>query len=55
MALSNHNGTWTLEHSEYQELLRASRELEALEAAGLDNWEGYDDTIEALRREEENG
>lgn len=41
MALSNHNGTWTLSQAEYQELKNNTLFLQALEAAGVDNWEGY--------------
>lgn len=41
MALSNFNGTWTLSNSEYQELKNKALFLEALEAAGVGNWEGY--------------
>lgn len=52
MAASNHNGTWTLTHSEYQELLRSSRELKALEAMGVDNWGGYDDAMNTLAEED---
>ena len=54
MALSNFNATWTLTHGEYQGLLASSRRLAALEAAGVDGWEGYDDAMESLRNEEEN-
>ena len=32
----------------YQELLDAERLLNALEAAGVDNWEGYDAAVESL-------
>ncbi len=48
MAQSNHNGTWTLSHKEYQEMLRSVRELRALEAAGVDNWEGYGEALRSL-------
>lgn len=50
MAASNHNGTWTLTHQEYQELIQDQRKLSALEAAGVDNWEGYGN---ALREDDE--
>jgi hypothetical protein len=53
MASSNHNGTWTLEHGEYQELLHQARKLEALEAAGVDNWRGYDHAMEILHGDED--
>jgi shikimate kinase len=51
MALSNHNATWTLTHAEYQELQASHRKLRALEAAGVDNWGGYDDAIQSLDEE----
>lgn len=41
MAKSNHNGTWTLSQAEYQELKNDAEFLRCLEAAGVDNWEGY--------------
>lgn len=41
MATSNHNGTWTLSQAEYQELKKAADLYYALEAVGVDNWEGY--------------
>ncbi|MFF9268604.1 hypothetical protein [Streptomyces rochei] len=51
MASSNHDGTWTLTHAEYQELKRASDELAALEAYGVDNWEGYGDAMQSLEED----
>lgn len=51
MAASQHNGTWTMDHAEYMELEHASRKLAALEAAGVDNWSGYDDALAAYREE----
>ncbi|BET51811.1 hypothetical protein RGQ21_67930 [Kitasatospora aureofaciens] len=53
MALSNSNGTWTLSHGEYQQLKRAYEKLTALEAAGVDNWEGYGHAMTFLYEEEE--
>lgn len=35
----------TITKEEYDALLRASQKLAALEAAGVDNWEGYGDAI----------
>jgi hypothetical protein len=52
MALSNFNATWTLTHQEYQELIRAHRKLRALEAAGVDSWEGYDEALRTLDEED---
>lgn len=42
MALSQHNGTWVLSQAEYQQLKNDSNFLEALDTAGVDNWEGYE-------------
>lgn len=36
---------------EYKELLRSEQKLNALEAAGVDNWQGYDDAMDILREE----
>ena len=43
MATKNHDGTWTMTDSEYQELNNDWNFLRALEAAGVDNWEGYEE------------
>jgi len=32
----------------YEELVEAQAKLDALEGAGVDNWEGYDDAMERL-------
>lgn len=42
------DGTVTLTEAEYWELLTAYRELSALEAAGVDNWDGYDGAMAIL-------
>lgn len=47
MAQSNHNGTWTLTHAEYQRMLRDVRKLRALEAAGVDGWDGYGEALQS--------
>ena len=52
MATANHDGTWTLSHAEYQKFVRAYRELAALEAAGVDNWQGYGDALCSLEEDE---
>lgn len=44
--------TVTIDVSEYDELKRASKKLEALEAAGVDNWQGYDYAMEILEGED---
>lgn len=43
-----------LSRDEYESLVRASRLLNALECAGVDNWEGYADSW-AKAHDEENG
>ena len=53
MAESNHNGTWTLSHEEYQEVRDRLHWLSCLESAGLDNWPGRDYAIEMYREEDE--
>jgi len=40
--------TITITRAEYTQLLADQRLLRALQAAGVDNWDGYDDAIEAL-------
>ena len=40
----------TISYSEYERLLKAEAFLEALEEAGVDNWEGY---AQAIFEEEE--
>jgi len=32
----------------YEELVEAEARLQALEAAGVDNWEGYDEAMEEV-------
>ena len=39
----------TITYKEYEELLHASKVLQALENAGVDNWEGYDFAMEEIR------
>jgi hypothetical protein len=50
--------TVTISKEEYESLLEASDKLLALEGAGVDNWEGYDEAMELLNEmkegEEEN-
>jgi len=43
--------TITIPLSEYESLLRALDKLDALEGAGVDNWEGYDYAMEMLEQE----
>lgn len=44
--------TITISLSEYESLIRAQDKLDALEGAGVDNWEGYDYAMEMLREQE---
>lgn len=43
----------TISRQEYLGLLESRRWLDALEAAGVDNWQGYDDAVDIYREEEE--
>lgn len=43
--------TVTISKKEHQRLLKSERKLEALEGAGVDNWEGYDYAMEILNAE----
>ncbi len=40
-------------YEEYKRLLEAERMLNALEGAGVDNWEGYDYAMEMLEQEDD--
>jgi hypothetical protein len=42
-----------LTEAEYNKLTDARDKLQALEAAGVDNWDGYDYAMEILNDEEE--
>lgn len=44
--------TITINKTEYDQLLKDSKMLECLEAAGVDNWEGYDDALNLLENED---
>ncbi len=44
--------TVTIELDEYEELLDDARLLECLQAAGVDNWEGYAEAMRAYCGEE---
>ena len=39
----------TITHEEYETFLYDSKVLQALYAAGVDNWEGYDFAMEDVR------
>lgn len=53
MAFSNHDGTWTLTHHEYQHLKGRDEWLTRLESAGVDNWSGIELAIEMCDEEDE--
>ena len=44
----------TLSVKRYNELIHAEKILAALRAAGVDNWEWYDEALSELSEEEEN-
>lgn len=46
-------GMITISMSRYEQLMASERKLEALEAGGVDNWEWYDEAMEAYQDEEE--
>jgi len=43
----------TITKKEYESLLRDSAFLNALECAGVDNWDYYDDALESFNKENE--
>jgi len=45
--------TITISKSQYDELVRDSKKLAALEAAGVDNWEYYGDALSTFYAEED--
>lgn len=48
----NNTETVTITKKEYESLLKDSKWLYALEAAGVDNWEGHDFAREIFNEEE---
>lgn len=44
--------TVTITKKEYDDLLKDSEWLSCLEAAGVDNWQGYEDAIQMLKENE---
>ena len=47
--VNNMEETVTISKKEYESLLEDSEKLSALEAAGVDNWEGYDNAMEMMK------
>jgi len=45
--------TVTISKKEYEELLKKSRKLRALENGGVDNWEWYDESLTKYYDDEE--
>jgi len=45
--------TVTITQKEYDALLKADRELNALECYGVDNWGGYGDAMSSLDEDED--
>lgn len=45
--------TITISKAEYLSLLEDRKQLNALENAGVDNWEGYDFAMELFREDNE--
>ncbi len=45
--------TVIIDKTEYERLLKASEKLDALEANGVDNWEGYGEAIRSLNLEDD--
>jgi hypothetical protein len=43
----------TISKEKYESLLDDQHKLECLEAAGVDNWQGYSDAMEMYREEDE--
>lgn len=46
-------GSVTISQAEYQSLLDDSAFLEALRAAGVDNWEGFDEAVRIYQEDAE--
>ncbi|MBS7457682.1 hypothetical protein [Coralloluteibacterium stylophorae] len=47
--MSEPSDTVTIPREEYEELLEDQRFIEALRAAGVDNWDGYDYALEIFQ------
>lgn len=43
----------TILKHEYKRLLKASKRLEALEGAGVDNWDGYQYALDSIKELDE--
>jgi len=50
---SNDSETVTISRKEYDQLQKDAGMLNALEACGVDNWEGYSDAHKYLREQQE--
>lgn len=47
------SGEVTIPRAQFERLLEAEMKLEALEAAGVDNWSGFDHAMEILQEMED--
>lgn len=54
MAVTVQEETVTIPKIHYDALVARRDKLEALEAAGVDNWDGYSEAMQNLTNEEEN-
>lgn len=45
--------TVTLSKREYDDLCQRSEELAALEALGVDNWDGYEEAMQSLKEKDD--
>ena len=50
--MANNEETVTIAKAEYDRLIRADRWLDCLDAAGVDNWEGYEIAQDYLTEKE---
>ena len=50
--MDTNNESITIDKQEYNRLIKDSLFLEALEGAGVDNWEGYSDARRSLKENE---
>lgn len=51
--MNNKEDTVTISKEEYEELLADRKILKVLRAAGVDNWEGWDYSLQLMMEEDE--
>lgn len=49
---TNNSDTVTISTAEYNQLVKDSKKLSALEAGGVDNWEWYDEAMSSINDED---